>query len=330
MSASRIPIRALLAALALAGASLAAWADRLAYGTPTRRGHAVDSEFSSVRGLAFDGRYIYVADILDHLYDRRPRDNTGRVYIYDLDGNFVKRIPEVPPVRGVFFPHGAAVDGRRLWVTDYFGGRIYEYEVATGALLRSFASPVPNPIRLDFQPKTQTLWVVSRDDPRVYEVTLQGQVKSSFLTSGMAPDYNVTIDGRGDFWVSNARLGDMPPVWKRYSAAGVELQSDLGEPGWITIATDVNRRDHTLIRDLQPVWDAGRKRWVTHFQRIDVASIGGDVQGLAAPAVSCRDETNGAQAAAHFGGRGMWNCEDGGLPVSTGDRVAVEITGTVR
>ena len=85
-------------------------------------------EESPIRGIAFDGHYYYITNIRDNYLDTppRPNDDTGRVYIYDTDGHFIKRIPEslmgIP--QGTFFPHGVATDGVKLWMTDYWGSNI--------------------------------------------------------------------------------------------------------------------------------------------------------------------------------------------------------------
>jgi sugar lactone lactonase YvrE len=319
----------LACAVLLAPAAIS-WADTVVPGATTPWGHPFGTSESFVRGLAYDGHFYYVADAADHYIDKRPRDNTGRIYIYDRHGTLIKRVPEKPPVRGVFFPHGVATDGVHLWTTDYFGGRIYEYHIATGKLLRTFPSPIVQPIRLDYQASSKTLWLTGYGDPKVYQVNLNGRVRSSFAAGGLpGPNLNPALDGRGDLWVSGIGL-DGSNQLKRFSSEGAPLQS-YADPGWTSMATNINDRSGGYVQDLPTVFNAAKNRWEARLQHFTVNTVGGRVHhGLTGLDVSCKNLTTAQTATAHFGEPSLWNCDDGGLIVRTGDQVRVEVTGMAR
>ncbi|HEX5687580.1 MAG TPA: hypothetical protein VFY73_26500 [Ideonella sp.] len=316
-----------VAGAALLTCSWAAQADTVTPGEVTSWGHQVSAEGSSVRGLAYDGQHYYVADCNDYVIDGRPRDNTGRIYIYDQQGKLVKRIPEEPPVRGTFFPTGVATDGVRLWTSGYFRQEIYEYDVASGALNRKFASPVRNVVRLDFQASTQTLWLTGYGDPTVYQVKLDGRVRSRIPISGYGPNVAPAVDGRGDLWVAgNAIDGSNRLV--RYDSRGAELQHYPGPTPFTGLATNINSRGAGYVIDLQQAYDPGTGRWLVHLQQFSVQTVGGRTSDLGAVTVQCDNQRSGQSVAAHFGSATHWNCLDGGLAVQSGDPVRVQITGT--
>ena len=302
-----------------------AWADTVTPGEVTSWGHPFCEDYSFVRGLAYDGQRYYVADTADHCIDGRPRDNTGRIYIYDRQGTLIKRIPEEPPVRESFFPQGVATDGTRLWTSDYWGQQIYEYDIATGQLLRQFGSPVASPVSLDFQASTQTLWLTGYGDPQVYQVRLDGSVRSKFPTSGLGPLINPAVDGRGDLWLAGVRGNT--PKFRRVSSTGTVLQN-YTEPGWTSIATNIHDRAAGYVKDLKQIYNPATDRWEVHFQPFTVKTLGGRSDRLGDQAVQCDNLRTGQSTAAHFGGPEHWNCEDGGLAVRRGDPVRVTISGT--
>ncbi|MEK8034781.1 hypothetical protein AACH06_28520 [Ideonella sp. DXS29W] len=309
--------------------SVPAWADRVKPVETTDWGHPFGDHNTTIRGLAFDGQRYYVADALDHFIDKRPRDNTGRIYIYDLEGHLIKRIPEVPPVKHTFFPHGVATDGKHLWTTDYFGNHIYEYDIDSGALLRTMASPVSSPVRIDYQKSTRTLWMAGYGNPAVTQVDLDGQVVSSITTSGFGPNLLPAVDGRGDLWVSGPIGLDNPAPFKRYADGGAVLQTY--EPvAWSSLATDIHNRSGGFVVDLKPVFNASLNRWESRFRRYDVDTVGGRTPGLSGASVRCENQRTAQAVTAHAGAPAQWNCEDGGLAVQAGDPIRIELTGTVR
>lgn len=319
---------ALLALLALLPA-VTAQADTLNPQPPTTWGHPYDADYSFVRGLAFDGQRIFVADCNDFAIDGRPRDDTGRVYIYAMDGTLIKRIPERPPVRGSYFPHGVATDGIRLWASGYFNSTIYEYDIDSGALLRQFPSPVASPIRMDYQASTGLLWVTGYGNPRVVAADLNGREVGGFMTSGYGPNLNAAVDGRGGFWVSDSIAFSTRRGNRRYGTDGTLLQT-YDTPGWVSIATDIHHRAAGYLRDLKPVQDPATGRWLVRFQRVTVNTVGGTATGLGETSVTCTNETSGQTVTARTASALGFNCEDAGLLRQPGDRVRVELTGTVR
>jgi len=191
-----------------------------------------------LRGLAYDGTYYYIGQIV----------NNPRIDIYS-DTGFVKSIP-VPPGVDWLFPHGVAVDGhqQKIWATDYFGRTIFEFDFATGSLIRTIPSPIPaNPISLAYDPVTQTLWMTGWNHPSVFNVSLQGTILSSFTTSGYGIGRTVAIDGSGDLLVGGGD-GDVSFL-RRYSPTGVVIEEFQGLASNLQIATNVNDRDAGFFRN---------------------------------------------------------------------------------
>jgi hypothetical protein len=302
-------------------------ADRLLPGETTTWGHPVDGGYSFVRGLAYDGRFYYVADCNDYFIDKRPNDFTGRIYIYDRRGQLIKRIPETPPVRGTGFGHGVATDGVRLWTTGHGDPHIYEYNVSSGQLLRRIDSPVELPIRLDFQAASQTLWLTAYNDPRVYQINLRGQVISTVTASGFG-DGVPALDGRGDLWLARA-AGAGEGTIVRYAGDSTALQQPYAAQAYWSMATDINDRTAGFVVDTAAAYNEERQRWEVRLQHYAVQTLGGRTRGVTSLAVDCRNVTTNQQATAHFGAPSLWNCEDGGLTVRSGDQVEIFVNGTV-
>lgn len=224
---------------------------------------------SLIRGLAYDGTYYYVADI------REPGYNyAGAVYVYDANG-FVKKIPKAPPVQGTHFPHGVAVDGVSMWVTDYVGRTIYQYNVASGNLIRKFRSPpaVGNPVRLDFDSKTRTLWVTGYANPRVYQVGLDGKVVSSFFAGAVVSKSKlVALAGNNSVWIADTEADPTSlHLLHRYSFTGQLLEAHTFVTGWSVMATNINDRSNGFYQDTTPVFDPGTN---TYRGRIEHYVIG--------------------------------------------------------
>lgn len=321
--------KTLLCAAGLALLALGARADRQAPGRTTAWGHPSESSYSFVRGLAFDGRYIYVADANDYFLDDRPSDGTGRIYVYDLDGNLIRRFPEVPPVRGVNFPHGVAIDGERLWTADFVNGVIYEYEIATGRELRHFPSPVRWPFRFDYQAATNSLWATTYSSSMVYQIGLDGRLISSFDAAGFRGDMSLALDGRGDLWLADASATG-GRRFERWTRDGRPLQTGYTDPPFWSIATHTGNRTAGYLRDLPPRYVDARGRFEARFEFVDVETVGGRTTDVAAPVVTCENLTTGQQATAHVGAPSAWNCEDGGLAVMSGDRIRIRVEGGAR
>jgi hypothetical protein len=222
-----------------------------------------------IRGLAYDGHYYYIASCSDASIDGRPEDLTGRIYVYD-DNGFVKRFPENPPIRNSYFTHGVATDGIKLWTTDYWSGHIYEYEIASGNLLRTFNSPVANPVRLDFDSSTQTLWLTGYGNPKIYQVDLNGHIVSSFATTGYtANNKAVALDGKGGLWVSGISAEGGGSLLRRYTFSGQLVEEFPGfTTGFWAMATNINNRTAGFIQDAAPALNSvtGRmEQKIEHF-----------------------------------------------------------------
>lgn len=320
------------AAALLALALPLATADTIVEGSVTSWGHP-QPESNYVRGVMFDGRYWYVDDADDSSIDGRRTDQTGRIYIYDDTGQLIKRILENPPVRHTFFPTGIATDGAHLWTTDYWGGRIYEYDISTGALVRTMKGPQPNPaehglLSVDYKPGDRTLWVTAYNDPKIYQISADtGALLSTIVTIGFGGNNKrAVLDGRGDLWVGGAAIEGNDKLW-RYDKQGNLLQKLVGT-GQFAIGVNINNRASGYVRDLART--CARGTCVVPFQRMRVLTTGGETRNLSELQVTCRNLTTGASAPAHFGSLAQWNCEDAGFVASPGDLIHIDVEGVSR
>ena len=206
-----------------------------------------------IRGLAYDGKYYYVA----------VTGPAGHIDIYDENG-FVKRLNEA----SIYYPSGVATDGTKLWTADYLGGYIYEYLIETGELLRTFTSPISQPVRLDFDATTQTLWMTGYANLNVYQVDLNGVIVSSFPTSGLGVNINVALDGKGGLLVATSEAnGENINLLRRYSLTGALLEDC---PNFYTaywaMATNINDRGYGFIQDTEPIFNSITGKYEVHFK----------------------------------------------------------------
>jgi len=219
-----------------------------------------------IRGLAYDGHYYYIADIAEPGYNR-----AGTIYIYDENG-FVRKIPDTPPVQGVHFPHGVATDGVSVWTTDYWGRKVYQYDIETGQLVDQFSAPISSPVRLDYDQSTNTLWMTGYNNPNVYQVDMNGSVVSSFATTGLGVNIIIALDGAGGIWVAsdeaNAESGTHPPIHllKKYSLTGSLLEEYNFFTGWWAMATNINDRSDGFYQDTKPVIAPGSSTLLSRIE----------------------------------------------------------------
>jgi hypothetical protein len=127
-------------------------------------------------GLAYDGvNTLYMTDF-----------NSSYMYRFDKSGDFLGTIPAPEDLVGAT---GIDYDGenRCLWVTNRSTKMIYKVNPSDGAILSAFSSPATSyPTGLAFD--GTNLWVVDRDQEKIYEVTRSGATVSSF-TIRVISDY---------------------------------------------------------------------------------------------------------------------------------------------
>jgi len=124
-AAKRSPLRVFLAGVLTTTLMLSLPLEAFAASTPTLvRTTTLGHYHPGLRGLAYDGHYYYIADCNDHEIDGRPDDLTGRIYVYDDKGGFVKRFPKSHPSAGASSgmapPLMARSSGRRITGADIF------------------------------------------------------------------------------------------------------------------------------------------------------------------------------------------------------------------
>lgn len=129
-------------------------------------------------GLAWDGKYLWMADLkTDSLYAIHP-DN----------GRIANRI-----AAPTFKPLGLAYDGEFLWCVCGEEERIIQMRIEDGLAVRSFESLVPMPTGLAWD--GNHLWVASRTLKEIHQISPQdGTTIHSFGSPASYPE-GLTFDG---------------------------------------------------------------------------------------------------------------------------------------
>jgi len=110
-------------------------------GTAVARSTATNTAELSFTGLIFspDGRQLYLANV------------SGNIWVFPVDGGRVAGSPTILPVPDALAPKQKreiptgltlSADGKRLYVVGNLGGRLYELDLHTGGLLRSWNTGV--------------------------------------------------------------------------------------------------------------------------------------------------------------------------------------------
>lgn len=128
--------------------------------------HSIPSPADRPTGLAWDGQYLWVADI-----------GTNRIYKLDpLNGNVVLSFPG--PTNATI--NGLTWDGQYLWCSDNGDNNIiYKLETDSGKAVHSFKAPTGSPRGLAFDGKY--LWYQDSATDFLYKIdTLSGTILQSF------------------------------------------------------------------------------------------------------------------------------------------------------
>jgi len=127
------------------------------------------------RGLAFDGKFLWLAD--------KGRD---KIYKLDTTGKVITGFSSPGP-----YPSGLAFDGTFLWLADYFKEKIYKLDT-TGKVITSFSSPEHCPRDLAFDGKF--LWLADSGRDKIYKLDTTGKTITSFSSPGLNPS-GLAFDG---------------------------------------------------------------------------------------------------------------------------------------
>ena len=147
-----------------------------------------DSPDEGSRGLAFDGKYLWLCGSFS--YDSTP------IYKLNTSGNVIDSFDSPDSD-----PRGLAFDGTYLWLCGYNvpihhnNPLIYKLDI-NGNVIDSFDSPCPNPNGLAFD--GTYLWLskfgVSDLKPTIYKLDISGNVIDSFDSPACCP-FGLAFDG---------------------------------------------------------------------------------------------------------------------------------------
>ena len=127
-------------------------------------------------GMAFDGKYLWVADFKsDSLYAIDP-----------VNGEVVKAMPS-PSYR----PYGLAWDGAYLWIVDREEAVILQFDTKTGVSIKTIPSPLEAPTGLTWD--GSNLWLA--DNSSIHKISTEDgtTIKSFAAPSGNTTD--LAFDG---------------------------------------------------------------------------------------------------------------------------------------
>jgi len=136
-------------------------------------------------GLAFDGKYLWVAD--------RKSDS---LYMVDPDNGTVKKAIEAPGYQ----IEGLAMDSEYLWVLDVEETAIYKLNLKTEVVEKTIYAPCGTPQGLAWD--GQYLWVADYREDKLYQISTEdGTTINEFPSPNRSP-YGLAFDGEY-MWVAD-------------------------------------------------------------------------------------------------------------------------------
>ncbi|MBN1346229.1 MAG: hypothetical protein JXQ73_26305 [Phycisphaerae bacterium] len=186
-----------------------------------------------LRGLALHNGVFYVGHY-----------QNGTVAAYDASGRKL-RVYQVEP-RKPFLGHGVATNGVSLWTSDYSGKTIYEFDVKSAKLERSFTWTGPGqPTRMECD--GQDLLITTYRDPTVYRVGRDGKILHTFRTDSTDENLQIALVDDRKLLVSDSPRGRL----LIYDTHGKKLGEVPSSGGRWAIATDVSNRNGPLYGDTE-------------------------------------------------------------------------------
>jgi len=131
--------------------------------------------------------------------------------------------------------------------------------------VRTISSPVAIPVRLDYDPATGTLWMTGYGDSRVYNVSLQGRILSSFDAQGYAQNKAIALGGSNDILVASGQPEASPLPLRRYALSGALLEEFPRFGNQWDIASNVNDRGAGFLRPNPAEGDRSASYRIEHY-----------------------------------------------------------------
>jgi len=136
-------------------------------------------------GLAFDGKYIWLAD-------------GGTCQIYQIDPQNGKVIKQIKAPG--FDPKGLAWDGKLLWCVDAGEGWIYGINVQTGIAEKLLESNSPDPVGLAFD--GEFLWLVDNKEKKLLKINRSDGMMHENIPTPSNNSRGLAFDGKY-IWVAD-------------------------------------------------------------------------------------------------------------------------------
>jgi len=173
---------------------------------------------SEMRGLAFDGQYLWAANSGDGYSNFGPK-----IYRLDPDsGTVVNSYNSI-----IDYPCGLAWDGQYLWHSTFVAGMIFQIDAATMTVIKSFAAPSTNPFDLAWD--GTFLYAALGNDSVISVIdTSNGAVidtiRATYSSANVRP-FGLTSVKRGvwQLWTSVGNYGsNTVNLWNLHTGAWVD------------------------------------------------------------------------------------------------------------
>lgn len=136
-------------------------------------------------GMAWDGKYLWVADL-----------KTDTLYALDPEkGAVVRKLPAP-----TFRPVGLAWDGEQLWCVCGEEEKIYRLRPQDGLVTRTIDAPAQRPAGIAWDGKY--LWLVTKAENQIHQISPDDGTTIRFFLAPSKSPQGLTYDGRY-LWVSD-------------------------------------------------------------------------------------------------------------------------------
>lgn len=131
----------------------------------------------------------------------------------------------------LFFGHGAASDNKSVWTSDYFGGNVFEFDIGSGRLVKTWQVPLAV-TRMDYDPWTKSLVLTAYNDPTIYIYSLEGELRGSIPVTLCGSNIGVSVLKKGYLVMGAPGAGDSDRTLYFYDRSGNLKQHKVVDWGY--------------------------------------------------------------------------------------------------